>query len=419
MKKIMKILALVLALVLLAGCDSAPAAPTTEAPASKDADYTVTVADALGTPYTSGVIVRFMQGGQQAAMQAVNENGVAVKTLPRGDYAVELLFTGDEAGYHYEKEGLNLTAEQTELTVELAVALTGTPDSLHVQGQACDAYAVEAGCSYVPLAEGKRNYFLFAPTVAGTYEIAMKGEGTTIGYYGAPHFVQELNAAEVVDNRFTMSIRADMIGTGDTGTTVLVIGVDAQAGTTDGILTIERTGEPQWSIADEPWFVYETTAELSKYTLPAGAVMKEFDLKAATGDYNLVYNEADGFYHLDSADGPLVLMRLGEKSKYVDCFQTILDRSNVCKYFYDENGEFIKRETYADCLFEYFEYMDEAKGVYPLTEDLKYILQQHGDNAGWFDPEGKIYLFVDQSGNKIPGINPEISWLFMCCYIEK
>ena len=207
-----------------------------------------------------------------------------------------------------------------------------------------------------------------------------------------------------------------MIGTGDSGTTTLVIGIEAADA--DGCtLAIERIGEAERTLADEPWMIYETTAELAPYTLPAGASLKEFDLTAETGKYNLVLNEKDGFYHLDSADGPLVLVNLGKDGNYLDSFKTILDNSGVSKYFYDENGEFVKKESYTECLLEYIACMDESNGVYPLTEDLKYIIQQRGDHSEWFDSSSSSYLFVDENGNMVPGINSEIAWLFMCCYI--
>ena len=90
--------------------------------------------------------------------------------------------------------------------------------------------------------------------------------------------------------------------------------------------------------------------------------------------------------------------------------------SGVSKYFYDENGEFVKKEKYDDCLLKYFEIMDEESGLYPLTEDLKYIIQSRGEYSGWFDINNSLYLFKDEQGNKVPGINSEISWLFICCY---
>lgn len=411
--KLFRTILVLLLVVLLSGCGEAPAAETL----SREAEYRVTVADALGVPYTSGVIVSFCQGGQQVAMQPVDANGVAAKTLTRGDYTVELVFTGEEGQYHYEKEGLTLTAETTELTVELAMTVLGEGQTLHTPDGEALAYRVGEGSNYLPLQEGKRNYFLYTPTTAGTYEFALVGEGVTIGYYGAPHFVQGENAAEVADNKFSMSIRADMIGSSNTGTTVLVIGVDA-AGTDSTVLTIQRTGDPEWSEADEPWHIYQPTVQLAAYSLPAGAKLKNFNIKAAAADYPLVFNEADGFYHLNDANGPLVLVWLGEDTEYLACFQQILDRSGVSKHFYYENGKFIKKESYSECLLQYFDYMDEGNGVYPLTEDLKYIIQQRGDHSGWFDAESYGYLFKDENGEKIPGINSEISWLFMCCYIE-
>ena len=410
MKRINALLLIVALLLTLAACGGAEEAPA--ANASGEIEYKVTVADSTGVPYTSGVIVRFLQNGEQAAMQPVDGNGAAVKTLPAGEYAVELMFTGDASEYHYESEGLSVTAEQPQLTVTLTYTMSAEPVALHAQGEEKQAYAVSDGSTYVTLTPGERNYFLYTPTVAGTYAFSSDSEGAIIGYYGAPHFVQEFSAAEVVDNTFTQSIRASMIG--ETGTTVLVIGIDADAGTDSCILTIQRTGDPEWSVEDEPWTVYEPTVELKPYTLGAGNV-QEFDLTASTDEYNLVLG-GDGFYHLDSENGPLVLVRLTKDPKYLPCFKNILDRSGVNRYFFDESGTFLRKETYDQCLLAYIACADEESGMYPLTEDLKYIIQQRGEYAGWWDLNGS-YLFVDENQVPIAGINTDIAWLFMCCYL--
>ena len=62
--------------------------------------------------------------------------------------------------------------------------------------------------------------------------------------------------------------------------------------------------------------------------------------------------------------------------------------------------------------------LDEESGLYPLTEDLKYIIQMRGDHYGWFDTGKGGYIFLDGNGNPISGINHDISWLFMCGYLE-
>ncbi len=64
---------------------------------SGEAVYKVSVADANGNAYASGIVVKFMQNGEQIAMQACDENGVAEKTLAKGEYQIELHFT-DRAG---------------------------------------------------------------------------------------------------------------------------------------------------------------------------------------------------------------------------------------------------------------------------------------------------------------------------------
>ena len=61
--------------------------------------------------------------------------------------------------------------------------------------------------------------------------------------------------------------------------------------------------------------------------------------------------------------------------------------------------------------------MDEQTGLYPLTEDLKYIIQTNGNYQGWWEVDGN-YIFRDESGAEILGIDPETAWLFMCCYIQ-
>lgn len=403
--------------LLLAACGGQQAqTPTAGAASGSEAEYRVTVVDGAGTPYTTGIIVQFMQNGQKAALQTVDANGVAAKTLAKGDYTVELMFTGDAEDYYYDNTGLTLSADKTELEIVLAKAVQAEVQMLYVAGEEYGAAYVETGSTHVSLTAGERSYFLFAPKAAGTYSFTVSSPDAQVGYYGAPHFVQENNVADMVDGGFTMSISTSMIGTGNSGTTVLVLGVDGEG---DCVLNVERIGEPEYNIAEEPWFVYQPTVSLSAYKLPEGASLMSFDLTASTDTYKLVLNENDGFYHLDSQDGPLVLMYLGEDVQYLDCFKTILDHSGIQRYFFDEDGNYVKKESYNECLMEYFKYMDENKGVYPLTEDLKYILQMEGEDAGWFDPQNALYLFKDANGINIDGINNEISWLFMCCYLAK
>ncbi|MBR4863793.1 MAG: hypothetical protein IKU07_04390 [Oscillospiraceae bacterium] len=409
MKNMKKLMALLLAVVLcvsvLGACGG-----------SGEVAYQVAIKDAMGKPITSGVVVKFMQNGAQAGMQVVNENGVAEKTLPAGDYTVELQFTDSEANYKYDASALKLTAKEKAIEVVLNYGLGDKKQTLTVGGKECEAYYINVGATEITLDKENRSYYLFAPTESGTYEFSLGGSSVAIGYYGAPHFVQEASAAEVKDNKFTISVRPEMIGTNNTGTTVLVLGVDAGEG--NAVFGIERIGEHAWSVSDEPWIVYSAKTAPTSYTLPAGAAIAEFDLTKPTDSYKLVL-DSNGYFHLDSAEGPLVLVRLGKnaKVKYLDPYETILEHTGVNCYFYDADGNFQRKENYTECVAKYIECVDEESGMYPLTEDLQYIIQNNGAHNGWWKLDGN-YIFRNDNGENVPGINSEIAWLFMCCYIQ-
>ncbi len=385
--------------------------------ASGNADYSVTVTDYLGKPCTSGIVVLFMQDGAQAAMQVVNAEGVAVKNLKKGNYTVELKFTDSKAAYYYNKEGLELSAEKTDLKIEL---LNGTPaegKELYASGEEHTAYDVKEGGTFLTLKSEVRNYYLFTPTVAGTYEFTTDSINAKIGYYGAPSFVQENSAAEVVDNSFTLSISDSMIGKDNTGTTVIVVGIDA-VDIDKCVLKIERIGDPKHSIADEPWTVYKASETPSAFTLESGVSLKNFDLTASTDSYALVYNEEDGSYHLGSKDGKRVYVWLTEEPPYMACFKTVLESVGMNRYFFDDEGNFIKKESYSECLLQYIECADKEKGVYPLTMDLEYIIKQCGEHNGWWKADSHGFIFYNAAEQPMAELNTEIAWLFMCCYAE-
>ena len=389
---------------------------------AKEIEYTVNVKDALGNPYTSGIIVNFMQNGEKVAMHAIDENGTAKKTLTKGDYTVELDFTGDKEAYHYAG-GATLSAKAASVDVILANKITSDATVLTVGADEYDAYAIAAGCTYIELDTAKRNYFLFTPTQGGHYVFSVaEGSDIEIGYYGAPHFIQSASVAEAAkDGSFYLDVKDGMIGQGDGGTATYVIGVDTKKAESC-VIAVDRTGDATKTIEDEPWIVYEGTHTPSLYTLPEGVQIKEFDLTAKTGAYKFVLDKETGFYHLNTKDGPLVLVRLTEDCDYIACYATILDKQNVCKYFYSSDEKtyenFEKRETYANCLFDYIDCADEATGTYPLTEDLMYIIQQNGDHMGWWNPDGSNYRFRNVDDTKDLTINTEIAWLLMCCYAE-
>lgn len=395
-----------------------------------NAVYKVTVVDGSGQPYTEKIIVKFMQNGTQVAMTNIDANGVAQKELPKGEYTLEIATTESGVNFWFDKESAVLTAEKTEIEVTLTYAASGEPTSITATvpgtetSKEYQAYNVGAGSTYVLLTEGDRTYVVFTPTEGGIYEFTVDGDAQ-LGYYGAPHFVQPRNMAELVDNSFTLSVSNSGISfESATGTTRFVIGLDAAEGVEGVMLNIVRIGDPEWSIEDEPWVPYQNKWEIADYTLPADVTLKGFELTAPTVAYNLVLNETDRCYHLNSADGKLVFVQL-EKECYGISLKTmvgeiiyedgVLMQSGTApfRYMYNNGKEDFFKEDYTDAMRQFVTKRDAASGVYPLTEDLYYMLQKGIEFMGWCDPTNSNYRFAD-----VPGVNNEISWLFLCEYVD-
>lgn len=411
-----RILALLLAVVLGAGVFTACSGNEAS---GGEALYSVKVVDGQGNPYTSGVIVKFMQGDTQTAMQLVNAEGVAEKTLPKGDYTLELVFTDESVSGYFDPAEAVLSATKT--SVELALVNSTGEQSTTIfatspvtgEGKDYTAYYVNEGSTHISVEASERNYFIFAPTKSGTYQVSVEDKELKLGYYGSPFFVQAESVEEVVDNAFTISISDSMIGSGDTGTVTMVIGVDGVDTAKESSLNIERTGDPIRSVSDEPWTPYVTTHTPAPFTLDLGdKELTYVDITGTAEANQVVFNDADGYYHFGTADGPVVYMHLGKGAPYVS-LQTVIQGDGpmggapIRKYFYDTDGNFQKKEDYTEILTTYFTNMDAALGVYPLTADLVYIIQN--GCGGWWDATSPDYIFE--------GCNPEIGWMFALCYI--
>lgn len=410
---LLRLIVLLTCLCVLTACGGKDSTKnTSKEEESTAADYSVTVTDYFGTPLGSGVVVIFMKDGKQVAMQVADDKGVAVKNLEKGEYTVELKFTDANAEYSYEKA--TLSAEKTSATVKLINTVKGVGESLYAPEGETTAYTVKEGGTAVTLKKG-RNYFTFVPLTAGTYEFTSSDKDYAVGYYGMPSYVQAQSAAEVVDNSFTVSIIESMIGKDNAGTTVIVLGLDAEA-EGECILSIKRIGDPEHSISDEPWTIYKASTTPAKFTLESGVKLNNFDLTAKTDDYTLVYNEDDQSYHLGSKDGNRVYVWLAEEPAYMASFKTILESVGVNRYFFDEKGEFVKKESYTDCLLSYIDCADSDKGVYPLTKDLEYIIKQSGEQNGWWKTDSHGFIFYTDDEQPLPNLNSDIAWLFMCCY---
>lgn len=161
--------------------------------------------------------------------------------------------------------------------------------------------------------------------------------------------------------------------------------------------------------------VYENQAQIDpefSLTVGANATVEYVDV---TQKHTAVLGE-DGFYHLDSEDGPIIYVDL-----YSDlfCFGTAIDDSNgtgqIYIYVYGEDGSLVKdnngnnlRYNATAAIQEYLDAADE-NGYYPLTEDLAYFYQNYGKSQGWYIP-GMSFILGDD-------FDADTGWMFACCYL--
>lgn len=367
-------------------------------------DYTVKVVDGAGKAPT-GVTVQFYLGDEKKAEQKVDGQGVAKVTLTDATYTVKL--TGTDLRYDEKAAVVSPSAP----SVELLLAPYYSKDTYELvsdplTGKNVRAYSVPAGTMFVDLKPGERNYFLFAPEEPGTYRITTTNTYAKVGYYGGSiHYVQSINLAEdLSNNAFTVSVRE--VGP------VFVLGVDAATNISGTIMHITRVGDPEWTVDDEPWHEYTGSYTPKPYTLTLSGSqsLTNFDLTA--DKYTLVYNESDGYYHLNTKTGPIVYLRFNDKAPYVS-FADILSKFHVAAYLYDTNGDFLRKEEYSTCMTNYVSNADATHGVYPLTKDLEYIIKQYGQHQGWWDPNSPTYLFAE-AGN----VNLDLAWMFALCYVK-
>ncbi len=357
--------------------------------------YSVTVTDYNGKPMKN-VAVKFMSGDTLCAMATTDDSGVAAVRLSKGAYTASLAF--DKNGYHYVDEA-NLTENAPAVTVRVATEGSGEYESLYVG----DAYKLSVGGTYVQMQSNVVNYFVFEPTESGVYRFRTSDRNAVLSYWGGNvHYLEDMTAnTNYAENSFSISVRESAIGI------VFTIGI---TGADECIVEIVRTGDATIDEHDLPWTVYEAKKEPVKYILNLGAghSLKAVDITGKTGNYTLVYNSADGYYHFNSANGPVALVNLGTNAPYVS-IKTLLETTALRKYFYDANGTFVKKEDYTECMSKYVASIDDTYGVCPLTEDLMYIIKQ---NSSWWDPASYDYLFGDLSG-----VNSEIAWMFLLCYV--
>lgn len=412
---------------------------------SGTAVYKVYVVDGSGNPVTGSVYVTWQ--GATSTTKAINDaSGSVSANLKLDTYTVILTLTGAYADYQYTSVTVN--AENPVATVQIVGPLpSDVPTVENSTGGAyiADFVALEVplGASYVKLDASQRNYtivggtgycfFYFPIPEVGKYSFTTTG--AAISDWGVNDFYiyNSTTDAEKAENLFVAQIKEAMYHEG----MVQYFAVEVTDANPSTVITIKNEGEVDYTVNDAPYVPFKgtQTPEVT-YSNGKAVAIKEniFQLtdeeKAKTLTYVDMLNDkpvkgTDGFYHLGTEDGPILYVNLGSGAPYyslgvvtgaIGQFGT-----GFRKVFFNEDGTpemnadgTFRKEDYTDAMVAYCLHIDPTTGVYPLTDDLIYMIQNGCETLGWFTPGSGTYLLEDKD---IP-VDPDLLWMFAVCYLK-
>lgn len=388
--------------------------------------YTVNAVDYFGN-VVSGMKLTFTQNGAIKATADV-VGGVATRRLLPGTYTVGVVG-------NYATPGATLTETQTTATVTVIAGVSGET----VEINDVPVPVLTEGATYVvPEVYDADNFYTFEPTVSGRYQFTFLNNKLGVSqvvqesYQGANLQFPQNTTASLNDpeqtalgnfydnskNTFVINVREKNLGA------VFIVGLKQAK---DAVIVITRIGDAMTDETDIVPEVYEPTGAIDwKSGFAAGTKFTYIDPLTQTGKDVKYVKGADGYYHLGNADGPILYVNLGQSAPYLKMSDAmgITDEDAVyllIEVIRDENGKGIGRISYNECMVQYINARCPRTDVYPLTDDLMMILQFASSEKGWadFDNLKKDYLFKDSTTNeRIPGADPEITWMYAVCYIE-
>ena len=367
--------------------------------------YTVKVVDYSGKAQ-SGVTVQILSDGSPVAVQTTDSAGMVSAELPDGKYTVALVFTGAEK--YYEKTGTILTVGKPSLTVRV----TGTKAEKPTEEWFGYTYTVGLGGTAVSVKQANVDvFFAFTPQEEGTYRVSVTNPNAVLNYYGSINFPNKQEIEGATSTAYNLNIKENNLG----GTYAICV-----TGAKEYILVIERIGSAELDETDVPWQVYEGDPPEVKYNKNPGQKLTYVDLAGKTPDFKPVLG-TDGVYHLNSATGKTLYVNLGPNAQYISMYNMLgasgVGGTKFGKIFRNSDGSLKVKEDYTDCMLQYVNCRNPQTGsasfeVYPLTEDLMYMLKNGGEHMGWWDESSANFLFADL-GSKF---NPELGWMFAVCY---
>ncbi len=433
----LSLLCLLICVLMLASCQpDAPqadesdtagtAASDTQAPDGM-MDCSVSVTDSDGKA-VSDVVVKIKQNGADVATKVIGPTGKAGLELPGGTYTFTLE-SPSGAKFYYDTEAAVITPSAPHVTVSVYkgaedVWQFSAPSKKVLDGYGpIEAFAVTEGVTYIELRADDYTYLIFNPARGGIYTFTAD-EGVDITYHGMPILVyEEPRMSADASGVLTIPVEDSSLGSDSVSQLVLRLTAKDGSGKTASLVTVTRTGEipkspeelAQWITVEadgsalDALATFKEPAEGDKWqTLTAGTLT---NLNIEDPNLPSVVLGTDGYYHLGTADGPMVFIRMTSDSPYVEDFVKMCETDRLRCYFYAEDGTFLRKEGYNTLINAYGALANED-GVVPLNSQLATVIQNIGGYMGWWDYEMNSDIFGDLV------IDPAVAWLFACAVYQ-
>ena len=178
--------------------------------------------------------------------------------------------------------------------------------------------------------------------------------------------------------------------------------------TQDFVITVERKGDYDDGVERVVFEEYVNVHTPSKFTMPEGELVK-IDIST---QHTLVLGN-DQFYHLDSADGPVVYVDL-KRDDTIDIFAAYNSAYGAITL----KGTYINNDG-VKCGYEFINSMRpyaeaiDSDGYYPMTVDIENFVKYYGAAQGWYREDlSSITEIVN--GEYVP----ESAWLATAYYLK-
>lgn len=377
------------------------------------------IVDGLGNP-VSDVYVKIFKGEERVKTVAFDGEFLVLKDLDENEtYTLELDLSSLGEDFVYDEKSAVITPEAQSATIRLYRQPTKN-ETLFVGGTVNKDYDVytlnDVGAYKLTLTPGDCTYLIFTPPAAAIYTLTYVADtDLSIEYRGASHYVWDHDMApeseefSVYENGIATNVYTSDLG----GNRVFAIKSETA---TECVLNIRNAGDPGTRLVDEPWTPYledeETVAE-QLAAKPTGTYTA-FNLSDTT--ISAHYNEADGYYHLGSVNGPVIYIDLTSDTRYISSVQTICANQRMGVYVYDDFGGLLEKRSFNE-LFQQYGMPGDDTPVddpirVPLTARLADAIRDYGNKVGWWNPDSSQNLFT----LGLPGAiyNQDFAWLLFC-----